>query len=381
MQNKDAGNSSGQHPSIPSGRLQSLDVLRGFDMLFIMGFAGLVTSLCALAPGSWTDALSGLMKHADWHGLTHHDTIFPLFLFIAGVSFPYSLSKQRAANHSEIQISARIVRRGITLVLLGMVCNGFFKLNFEELRIASVLGRIGLAWMFAALIYMWFGRRTAIIAAITILVGYFLLLEFVPSPDAAAGSDPYAFESCLAGWVDRQWLPGYLLYKSLDPEGLLSTIPAIATALIGVLTGDFLRSEQLNPNRKAGVLLLAAVAITLIGLLWSIYMPINKILWTSSFVCVVGGYSLGMLALFYYLIDVRGWWRHTLFFRVIGLNSITIYMAQCIVSFWMISNFFVGGLVNWAPEIAKGAISHLGYVTVCWLFLYFLYRKKTFLKV
>ena len=367
----------------PNERLLSLDALRGFDMLFIMGFAALVASLCTLWPNAFTDALALQMGHASWNGLTHHDTIFPLFLFIAGVSFPFSLAKQRAARLGEGSILRRVIRRGLTLVVLGMVYNGLFRFDFASLRVASVLGRIGLAWMFAALLYMYCGVRTRAITAGAILVGYSLLLCLVAAPDAPVGADPLSFEGNLAGWFDRRWLPGSLYYGTFDPEGLLSTLPAIATALFGMFTGEYLRREQagLSGGTKALYMALAAAAITLVGLGWSCVMPINKMLWSSSFTCVVTGYSLGMFALFYYLIDVRGWKRWTLFFRVIGLNSITIYLAQRIIPFGRISDFFLGGIASKCPETAAAVLDNAGYVAVCWLFLYFLYKKNTFLKV
>lgn len=367
----------------PNERLLSLDALRGFDMLFIMGFSGLVASLCALWPNAFTDGLAVQMSHASWNGLTHHDTIFPLFLFIAGVSFPFSLAKQQANRTSRAAIVRRILRRGATLVLLGMVYNGLFTLDFGTLRIASVLGRIGLAWMFAALLYLFCGTRTRILTAVVVLAGYSLLLCLVQAPDAPVGADPLSLEGNLAGWVDRQWLPGKIYSGTFDPEGLLSTVPAVVTAMLGMFTGEFLRSERLNltGNRKALCMVLGAVALTLVGLAWNAFMPLNKKLWSSSFTCVVAGYSLGLFALFYYLIDVRGRKRWTLFFRVIGLNSITIYLAQRIIPFGSISDFFLGGLASKCPEGVAAVIRQAGYVAACWLFLYFLYRKKTFLKV
>lgn len=367
----------------PNERLFSLDALRGFDMLFIMGFAGLVSSLCALWPNLFTDALAAQMHHVPWDGLTHHDTIFPLFLFIAGISFPFSLAKQRANGFGEGRILRRVIRRGVVLVFLGMVYNGLFKLDFATLRVASVLGRIGLAWMFAALLYLYCGTRTRIGIAAVILIGYSALLCLVAAPDAPLGADPLSKEGCLACWVDRQWLPGRLIYGTFDPEGLLSTLPAIVTAMLGMFTGEFLRADspKLSGSRKALWMALAAVALALIGWAWSFVMPVNKMLWSSSFTCVVAAYSLGMFALFYYVIDVRGCWRWTLFFRVIGLNSITIYLAQQIIPLRYASDFFVGGVASKCGEALGAVIYDAGYVTVCWLFLYFLYRKKTFLKV
>lgn len=358
----------------------SLDALRGFDMLFIMGFASLVVAVCGLWPSLVTDALAAQMSHVAWDGFAHHDTIFPLFLFIAGVSFPYSVAKQRAAGLSEGRIYAKIVRRGLTLLVLGVVYNGLFKLDFDNLRIASVLGRIGVAWSLAAVLYLNFGVKSRAAIAVAVLAGYGLLSALVAAPDAA-GAAPLSFEGNLAGYIDRQLLPGKLIYRTFDPEGLLSTLPAVVTAMLGMFAGEFVKRSDMQGSRKALWMVAAAAALLAIGLTFSGVLPINKKLWSSTFVCVVGAYSLGMFALFYYLIDVRGWRRWTLFFRVVGLNSITIYLAQRIVGFGRISDFFLGGLASKCPEAVAAVISSAGYVAVCWLFLYFLYRKNVFLKV
>lgn len=363
-----------------SERLMSLDALRGFDMLFIMGFASLVVAVCGLWPSAVTDAAAASMSHVAWDGFAHHDTIFPLFLFIAGVSFPFSLSKQRSLGLSTGTIYAKIVRRALTLVLLGVIYNGLFRLDFENLRIASVLGRIGLAWGIAAVLYLNFGVKARIAIAAAILVGYGLLSALVAAPDVA-GAGPLTREGCLAGYVDRLLLPGKLYGKTFDPEGLLSTVPAVVTAMLGMFTGEFVRRQDLSGGRKASWMIAAAVALLVAGLAFNGVVPVNKSLWSSTFVCVVAAYSLAMFALFYYLIDVRGWRRWTLFFRVVGLNSITIYLAQRIVGFGRISDFFLGGVASKCPEALAAVVNSAGYVAVCWLFLYFLYRKNVFLKV
>lgn len=367
-----------------SKRLLSLDALRGFDMLFIMGFSSLVMDVCALFEGGSDWWISRTMEHVDWNGLAHHDTIFPLFLFIAGVSFPFSYAKQLSSGMSTRSIYLKIFKRMLILIGLGVVYNGFFKLDFENLRIASVLGRIGLAWGFAAILYINFKPMTrAIIAGVT-LIGYWLLICYVPAPDVP-GADPLTMQGNLIGYVDRLLMPGRLIYDGgrFDPEGLLSTVPAIVTAMLGMFAGEFIRipEEKISGSRKSLYMAGAAAAMLALGLLWSLVFPINKMLWSSSFVLVVGAYSLGMLALFYYIIDVRGWQRWTLFFRVIGLNSITIYMAQRIISFSSINRFFLGGLAGLVPEAWGTLILSIGYVAVCWLFLYFLYRKNIFLKI
>ena len=170
-------NTKATKPQMPAGRLQSLDALRGFDMFFIMGGAGLLAALATWFPCGFTEALAAQMDHVEWHGLAHHDTIFPLFLFIAGISFPFSLSKQRGNGKTEAAIIRKIIRRGITLVLLGLLYNGLLgHLNFAEARYASVLARIGLAWMFGALIFMHTSWKARVWITAALLIGYWLLL-------------------------------------------------------------------------------------------------------------------------------------------------------------------------------------------------------------
>lgn len=365
-------------------RLMSLDTLRGFDMLFIMGFSSLIISICSLFPEGSDCFLARTMVHAKWHGLTHHDTIFPLFLFIAGISWPFSYSKQLDSGSTKRQIYLKIFKRAATLIILGIVYNGFFKLDFANLRICSVLGRIGTAWAIAAVLFINFKPATrAIICAVT-LIGYWLLIGFIPAPDTP-GADPYTMQGNLVGYIDRLITPGRLIYDGgrFDPEGLLSTVPAIVTAMLGMFAGEFVQvpENKVSGNRKAGYMGLASIAMLAIGLLWSLTFPINKMLWSSSFVLTVGSYSLAMFALFYYIIDVKKWQKWTLFFRVIGLNSITIYMAQRIFKFSSINTFFLGGFSEILPEQWAEVVLDTGYVVICWLFLYFLYKKQTFLKI
>ena len=361
-------------------RLLSLDALRGFDMLFIMGLAGWVVAVCNLFPSSeiagW---FAAQMSHVEWNGLAHHDTIFPLFLFVAGISFPFSIAKQRASGKTEKQIFIKVIKRGLILVLLGLVYNGLFRLEFENFRCASVLGRIGLAWMFAALLFMNFKTKVVAVISAVILIGYWLILWLIPG-----GPETYSLENNFAGVVDRILLPGRLhVNNHFDPEGLFSTIPAIVTALLGMFTGQFVRlsSDKISENKKVVYMLVAACGFLVIGILWNYVFPINKQLWSSSFVCVLAAYSLFLFAIFYYIIDVKGYRSWTLFFRVVGMNSITIYLAQRIINFSLISRFFFGGLAEKCPEVWTNIINTTGFIVVCWLFLYFLYKKNVFLKV
>jgi predicted acyltransferase len=208
------------------------------------------------------------------------------------------------------------------------------------------------------------------------------LVRSVPAPDAA-GEGVYTAQGSIVGYVDRLLLPGRIYYGNLDPEGILSLVPAIGTALLGMFTGEWvkLRRSGLTPSKKAAWMVAAGIVLLAAGLLWSLDFPINKKLWTSSFVLVVGAYSLLLFALFYYLIDVRGWRRWTLFFTVIGLNSITIYLAQKFIDFHYTADRLFGGLLHLLPEDARPFFSSAAYITVCWLFLYLLYHNRLFLKV
>ena len=379
-----------------SKRLLSLDALRGFDMLFIMGLSVVITSLCnafGLGDGCW---LARQMRHVAWHGFAHHDTIFPLFLFIAGVAFPFSYVKMREKGRATARISAKLIYRGLMLVLLGMIYNGLLNKGFGEVRWASVLGRIGLSWMFAAFLYVVFSCRTRIAIAVGLLFGYWAIMRFIPVPGAPAGADPWSPEWNLAAYVDRMLLPNPLGKTGADPEGILSTIPAIATAMLGMFAGEFVGghagtrdpadvgragASPIHGHGKAIAMFAAAVVMLAVGLVWSNWMPINKKLWTSTFVLVAGAYSLALFAAFYWIVDVKMWRGWTFPLRVVGMNAITIYLLQRIVDFDAISRFFLGGVAGLLPQLFGAALISLGHLAFCWLALWFLYRKNVFLKV
>ena len=401
---------AGSAKTIPA-RLQSLDALRGFDMFWIIsgegifhGIASVIKQKHSLAQSSvdWQIQMAGNLNpverffitisnqlhHSVWNGFTFYDLIFPLFIFISGVSMPFSYGRkleQPTNNLSEIKkgIYASLIRRTIILVLLGMVVNGALQFQgFENTRFASVLGRIALSCFFAAIIYLNCKLRTQIIWFFFILTGYWIAFMFIPVPGYGPGV--LSPEGNLAAYIDRILLPGKLHRKVYDPEGLLSTFPAIASALLGVFTGQFLRRVHQTWNRIRIVLYLSGAAVLLIavGWLWSHIFPINKNMWTSSFVLYAGGWSILLLSLFYLIIDVLGVKRWSLPLVWIGTNSILIYMAaHGVINFEYTSQFLFGGLTRHAPILWQMALLWTGVAFIQLALLYFLYKHKWFLKL
>ena len=364
------------------GRLLSLDALRGFDMSFIMGGELVIISLAGLFPDTFLSVLGEQMGHSAWDGFTFYDLIFPLFLFLAGVSFPFSMAKQLSVGKTKVDISLKVLKRGLILVFLGILYNGFLQFDFETLRYASVLGRIGLAWMFAALLYVWLGRRWVALLSAAILLGYWALLALVVAPDAPVDASSFSIEGSIVGYVDRCLLPGALHNGIHDPEGILSTLPAIVTALFGIFTGEFVRSGYIaNGYKKALAMFCAAVVMLVVGYLWSDFLPINKNLWSSSFVLCTGGWSLLLFTFFYLIIDVVGWSKWAFPFSVIGMNSITIYLAQQFLDFRKPVGTLFGGMLKLLPADYYALGYWCCYLFLCWLLLYFFYKKKIFLKV
>ena len=360
----------------------SLDALRGFDMFWITGGHLIIAALAGLTGWGLFEWLHKQMSHVEWNGFQFYDLIFPLFLFISGVTWPFSLKKRRSTGQSKGKIYRHIFQRMLLLVFFGMIYNGFLKFDFENMRYASVLARIGIAWFFGALIvmhsqpkwwYAWLGG---------ILLAYWGMMALIPVPGYGAGN--YTLEGSLAAYIDRLLLPGVLYLKVHDPEGILSTFPAIATALMGSITGNFLlKPDQSIPRiRKFYIIAAAGAAALFAGWLWGQVFPINKNLWTSSFVLFAGGISLLFLALFYLIIDVWGFKRWSFFFVVIGMNAITIYLLQAgIFNFWDTTEFFFGGLADKLNSSWGALINSIGYVSIVWLLLYVLYKKKIFLRV
>ena len=362
-----------------SGRLASLDALRGFDMLFIMGGEGLV---CAVAAALGFPDFKASFGHVEWHGLQFMDVIFPLFLFMAGVSFPFSCAKSREKGMGDGRIALKCLKRGVILFLLGLACNRILKLDFAHLRVWSVLGRIGIAWMVAAWLYLLIGVRARMGVAVGILAAVTLGTCLITAPGAPSPVDPFSPTGNFGCWLDRTLTAGHTHRPLYDPEGFAGFLPAIVTAMLGMFAGDVVRRGGSEAtSRKALALLLCGVGCLAAGLALSFVFPVNKKLWSPSFVLVVGGISFVLFSLFYWVIDVRGWRKWAFFFAVIGMNSITIYMAQRIIGFHTARNFFFGGIASLFPHGWDEVVLQLGYISVCWVFLYILHRKGVYLKV
>jgi len=365
-----------------NGRLMSLDTLRGLDMLMIMGLGPFLLKLCE-ALGVANDAwLPTQLVHVPWHGFRIEDMIFPLFLFMAGVSFPFSLAKQRERGMSSVQITLKILRRGAALVFIGLVLQGLLKFDFAHIRIPSVLALIGVSWALAAFLYRWLGWKARACVCLASLVGYGALMYFGHAPDYP-DADKFSMEGSVICWIDRVLFHGHTYKPLYDPESLPRYATGLVTASLGMFAGDFIRKPAPSGGVKALCMAAAGVVMCLValGLDAAGLCPVNKRMWTPSFVLMAGGWSAMLLALFYWIVDVKMWRGWTLFFRVIGMNSITIYVAQRIVQFNSINEFFLGGTARLFPIAWAKVVMAAGYIATCWLFLFVLYRKKVFLRV
>src|SRR4051812_34300738 len=361
-------------------RLYSLDALRGFDMFWIMGAEEIVHSLAKATGSPFWSGFSNQLTHPAWNGFHFYDLIFPLFLFIAGVATPYSVGRELEKGKSRTQLLMRVIKRGLILVLLGIVVNNGLQIKpLSEVRFPSVLGRIGLAYMFANIIYLYTKERTQMIWFGALLIGYWLLLKFTSAPGFAPGD--LTMEGNFASYIDRSIIPGHLYLGIHDPEGLVSTIPAIGTGLLGIITGNFLKNSSLTQQKKALRLAIVGIIFLALAQLWNLDFPINKNLWTSSFVLNVGGYSLVLLSLFYYVIDVLGYQKWAFYFKVIGMNSILIYMSGHFINWEYTTNGFFKWLGQLIGDPFNAVIMAICYVMIKWAFLYFLYKKKVFLRV
>jgi len=371
----------------PTGRLLSLDLFRGATIAGMI----LVNNPGDEAVTYWP------LRHAEWNGWTPTDLIFPFFLFIVGVSMTFSFSSRLRRGDSKGQILAHALRRGLILFALGLFLNGFP--NHYQLgswRVYGVLQRIAICYVVSAALVLWSGRRGWIAVTIGCLVGYWVLMRFVPVPGYGVPThdipllDP---DRNIAAWLDRKLLMGHLYETTRDPEGVLSTIPAVATSLLGVLTGEWLRSD-----RSAGVKAAAMFAIGIVGVVvgeaWNPWFPINKKLWTSSYVILTAGLALVCLAACLWILDIKGWRRGTTPFLVFGSNAIAAYFFAEVIAhaLWRIPFPGAGGMPSQAvlyerlimplasPPVAS-LLYALVFVAFCWVAMWLLYRKGVFIKI
>lgn len=366
-------------------RLLSLDVFRGITILGMI----LVNN-----PGSWSNIYSPL-KHAEWNGCTPTDLIFPFFLFIVGVATTFSLSKYRNPENKNRDVYYRLIRRSLTIFLLGLFLSGFPDFDLTTIRIPGVLARIAVVYFFTALIFLNVKKENIIYVVASLLLVYWGLMTLVPVPGVGAANLEPATN--LGAWLDRLLLDGHLwsYAKTWDPEGILSTIPAIGTALIGVLTGYLLKSNT-DKTTKTVWMFFYGIVLMALGYVWDFWFPINKSLWTSSYVVYTGGLALVFLAFCYWLIDVRnkkGWIKP---FHIYGTNAITVFFLSSLVAklmnekvltgvggnaislkYYIYSNIFL----PIASPINASLLFAISYILI-WLFvIWLLYRKQIFIKV
>ena len=360
-------------------RLHSLDVLRGFDMFWIIGGGALIGALAKTTGWNWMNVLAEQTHHVAWNGFRAWDLIFPLFMFISGVAIPFAITSKLEKGVARSELFRKVLRRMILLVVFGLVYNGVLKDGFPDMRAASVLAQIGISYFFASLIVIYTSSvKPRIFWLVGILGGIAILQLLVPVPGFGAGV--ITPEGSINAWIDQHFLPGRLIYGTYDPEGILCIVSATSVTLMGSLAGNILRNKSISQHRKAGILVLSGVGLILVALALSTVYPIIKKIWTVPFNLLTSGISLMLLSLFYFIMDVKGRRKGTFFFRVIGLNSITIYLGGRIIDFYYTSGFLLGWLAKPAGEWGQ-VIIILGMITVEWLFLYYLYKNKIFLRV
>lgn len=371
--------------SFLQGRLASLDVFRGITIALM---------IVVNNPGG--DVSYPALQHADWNGWTLADLVFPFFLFIVGVAIPFSLGNRIARGESRRKVLLRVVRRSIVLFVLGLFLNGFPYYDLSTLRIMGVLQRIALCYFFASLIFLTFKVRKQAMIAVLISLSYWAIMTLIPVPGYGAGV--LGKQGNLASYVDNLLLGRQHLWEGSktwgDPEGLLSTIPAVATTLLGVLAGKHLKSNR-SPLEKATYFFFLGNVGIVVGSLWNLWFPINKSLWTSSYVAVTGGISFIFLATCYYVIDVKKHMTWTKPFIILGTNAITIYVLSEIVSFaayakvtlkdgttialktFVYRDYFA----SWAGPLNGSLFYALAYLVLWIAVAAILYKSRIFIKV
>ena len=368
-----------------TGRLVSLDVFRGITI------AGMVL---VNNPGSW-EHIHWPLEHAQWHGWTPTDLVFPFFLFIVGVAITLSFASRVESGRSARDLYLKVVKRSLIIFTIGLFLNGFPYFSISELRIPGVLQRIAVCYFLASIIFLTTRVRAQVIIIVALLLGYWLLVKFVPAPGFAAGD--LTKEGSLPSFIDRIVFGKHVWAqaKVYDPEGLLSTIPALGTTLIGVLTGHWLRSKKSGYERVAGMFVAGSICVAA-GWAWNAFFPINKALWTSSYVLFTGGLALQFLALCYWIIDIKGYRRWAKPFEIFGVNAIALYVVADLIAVtlglikvngpdglrvplgsWIYETLFA----SWASPVNASLFFAITFVLVCLGLMWILFRRKIFIKV
>ena len=361
-------------------RVVSLDAFRGVTI------AGMIL---VNNPGSWSYVYPPL-AHAAWHGWTPTDLIFPYFLFIVGVAIPYSFRRRLAEGARRSDLMGHVLRRSLILIALGLAMRAVPDFDFAVMRYSWVLPRIGLVYFAAATLYLFVGLRGRMVWTAGLLLGYWAVMVLVPVPGQGAGD--LSPDGNLAAWLDRVLMEGHLWQGTWDPEGLLSTVPAVGTSLLGIFTGEWLQSGH-GPERKTRLMLYAGVALAVLGWAWGLLFPINKNLWTSSYVVFTAGTALLGLGALYWLIDVRkrrGPWQEWMV--VYGMNAIVVFVASGMVSkamarirvgdgtslyTWIYRNLFQ----SWAGDYPGSVAFALSYVDLCLGVMWILRARRIYIKI
>ena len=375
-----------QQPSpASSNRIVSLDVARGITIAFMI----LVNN------GAGPQVFRPLL-HAEWNGWTPTDLVFPTFLFLMGISIVFSADSRLARGATKASIFLHSLRRFVILFLLGLVINGFPYFHLDTLRIYGVLQRIAICYLIASALYLWDRRAASKVALVVVaLVGYWILIRWVPVPGYGMPGRDIPFmdkQANLTAYTDRLIFPGRLYVGIRDPEGLLSTLPALATTLLGTLTALWLRSTR-SLHQKATGMLVAGICSLLLGEIWNIWFPINKNMWTSSYVLLAAGFSWLLFVSCYWIIEIKGWKRRwTYFWLAFGMNAITAYVLSELLASGLRAIYVHGGqtfkqaiyfhvfAAIYPPQIGSLVYAIL-FVLVCWLPIAVLYRKKIFIKI
>jgi len=363
-----------------SKRLLSLDALRGFDMMWLIGAQLIVAELAKWLKTPTLEAFATQLQHVTWEGLQAEDLIFPLFMFLSGIAIPLSMESRIQRGDSKWQMWRKILSRTVILILLGFIYNGVFSGNLEVPRYVSVLGQIGIAWGMAASLYLVVrspGKRLAILAGILVLITVLHLLVPVPGHGAGILTQTGAINT----WLDRTFLPGRLSYTTFDPLGLLCIFSASALPIAGSLVGGTLRKPGAVSWKHTGLMFITGLAFFAAGwLCWHLGYPPIKSIWTTTFNLLGIGISLILFAGFFGIIDVAGFQKWSFPLRVIGMNSLTGYLGVRLISLGGPVETFFGRIIRLCGDAGPSVRAALT-LLLMWLLLYFFYRKKWFLRV